>query len=504
MRGWFGGGGRGGGPWGPSGGQPWSRPPTDEDDETYGAIRSSLGGISRVARTGMGIVAGIGLYQNLTRAMELYEQRARGIIGIGMQLNLNFDEVGQTIDSLRGKYHILARDSLAGMQAMGRITGGFTGFSQAALIGTAFGIPVQEAAGQAALLQRITVPGVNPLATLLGTARQIGERGYEPMPPATLLQEPLAMAQMGAQFGGRVPVEFYGQMAGLIGGMGEQFQVPGAISQFYGQLAGGLNQAPDVGVHAIRMQSLAGLRDRRIAAGQSPVLNIGGIRYDLRNVFDMEAAAEVAGQSPEIMQSYQDTINQMIGGREELRSRAEFEILGGRKVPRPRILQMEQAGLFAPGRFGALGRPATIAADVETEAEGRLAIRRERPEFGPQRTEAEIQTGFERMGEPLVRMANELQLTMARTADSFRDGAIQLDKLNEALKTMSKDTQAVLGTLMMLSGNPAEMVLGGVMAGGAAASSMPSIYRWMLGIFGSGWSPNGQSAMPVLPTMPGP
>ena len=61
------------------------------------AARGLYGAVHGPARAALGVVAGVGVYQALTQAMALYEQRARGVLDIGMRTNLQFETTGQTI-----------------------------------------------------------------------------------------------------------------------------------------------------------------------------------------------------------------------------------------------------------------------------------------------------------------------------------------------------------------------------------------------------------------------
>jgi hypothetical protein len=499
---------------------PQRRPPAPDGPGRYQRVASAVeSGIGRfatdtvtnvrsIARTGLQVAAGVGVYQTLTHAMELYQERARGIIATGMQLNLNFDQVGNTIDRLRTNYQVLAHDSLGAMHAMGRVTGGFAGLDRAVAFGAAYGIAAPQAAAMAAQLQRQTQAGPNPLATMAGARHLYGVQ-YAPMDVGALLEETSRMAAIGAAGGGRAPAEYYKNVASLIGSMGQEYQTPGAIAQRFGAISERLDQPPDEATYALRMQAVAQLRTRRQAQGLGTVLNVGGVPLDLANTFEMEAALERVSLSPELQESMDLQAWQMSGGDPRLFPRAQYQMRGGGS--KFQALQEQRAIAAQPGRrYGGLGRPDVSTGAEEAVVPTRLQARAERPEFLPQAMEARFQGGLEDVGKVMVTLSNELKKTVADLAAVAREGAIDFGKLGDAMKDLSAPSRGLLGGLMALTAtNNATLALG---LGLAATAAIPAItgldwtptggHGQRLGpSIGAGLTPPGTS---LLPEKPGP
>jgi hypothetical protein len=411
-------------------------------------------GVRGTARGVLGAVAGIGLYQTITAAMEAYQQRARGVIDTGMQLTLSFDQIGATIDTVRHKYQFLAHDSLAAMQVAQRISGRPSTLAQAAPFAAAYGIPLSQATEMHELARRYT-GGANPLVTMLALGQRGVGPGITPMGPGALIEEGLSIAQIGAATGVQAPPEFYGRMQGLIGGMGDVYQTPGAQARVYGQLAQGLANAPDDAVLAIRFQALERLRQERVARGLGSTMTIGtgagAVTADLSTLWGKRVALSAAATQPEIIQAFERAAGELTGTRPELAGEGFERIVGGGQLSLIQSEQLRQRrGQFAT--LGLPGGPAT-ALGVE-EIQARLAARAERPEVEKfLAVVAEREAGLERLGEPLTRISMNLQQAMIGLFDSFDKGTINVSKLKEAFLELDASTKAVVGTLMAL-GSP--------------------------------------------------
>ena len=107
--------------------------------------------------------------------MQAYVERARGILDVQRQLNLAFDETGETVDLMRQGYRTLTHETLAAIQAMGRVTGRFEPGAAAAAPGAAaaYGIPAGQAGHLAGTLAMRVSPYGEPLARALAGSPRV-------------------------------------------------------------------------------------------------------------------------------------------------------------------------------------------------------------------------------------------------------------------------------------------------------------------------------------------
>lgn len=445
--------------------------PPDEDGGGggWGMVRRGWGRVSGVARQALTLAVGLNAYTALTHAMELYERRARGIISVGSQLSQNFDEIGAGIDSLRDKYQITSRESLPAMEALGRVTGGLAGLQGIGAYSAAYGVAPVHAAEQTARLQRQTIgAGGDPLALLGRLAGQIGNVGFKPMPLPNLADEAARMAEMGAALGSRVPIGVYGRQAALIGSLGEQYQVPGAISGVGGQLARGLNQAPNEAVYSLRWNAI-----QRYAQQHGNTFSHGGKQYDLSDPFDVETLMEQLSNVPQLKQAVMDEIDQSIQGQPNLRRRMVYEAFAGQQTTRQFARDLSDATVGRQNVFAreGAGTQAEEAA-VRAEMQQRLETRRQRPEFLPQAAEAQLEGGLEPVGKRLVTLSIEMQTAIVNMGKSMADGATAADALTKGLGKISRESYEILGVLTTLSAKDWWQALLGLAVTGAAQSDI--------------------------------
>lgn len=403
------------------------------------------------ARAALGIVAGIGAYQILTQSMHLYEQRARGIIDVGMRLNLQFDQTGQTIDRLRSRYAVLAHDSIEAMQTFGRYTGqgGGSALDAAVGFGAAYGISAPQAAALAGPMQQLTT-GSHPLRRFAAGARGPGGELPGGMAMETLLEEGPRMAAVGGTAAVSPSADFLGRMAGFIGGMGPRYRVPGAISGFYEQFSQGISQTQDPTTQMFRLRAIQQLGAQRQQAGLGP-LTIG--RGEDRETLDLNTflgqikALEMARQTPQIMEAYRQQALQLAGSNPQL-AEIEFQRLVGSglsPVQSGRLMRRAQA----VGGFEQLGQEGDIGREQRLEG-GRLQAREGRREFDIQRREAATERPMEIMGEPFLRAALNLREEIAKLGGAAADGTLSLTSLTGAIAGLEEPTKRLVGILTTL------------------------------------------------------
>jgi hypothetical protein len=432
----------------------------------------------------VGATAGLGLYQILTESMELYRQRARGIIDTGMQLDLNFTRVGESIDRLRDRYQILAHDSIAAMQAMGRVTGRDTpaAVDAALRMGTAYGMDPAQAGHLAGLLA-MRGTGTDPLARGFAGARAGFGRGTLPMAGGPLAEELTTIAGTGGAQAVPMPTGYYGGWLGFLTGLGQRYREPGQAAATYGQMAQGLTTAPDPTTLALRHRALT-----NVLRQQGPLLKLGegegAMTVDLRTMVGRRIAMEQAGQSPEIQEAYRGLNQQLFGNDPEQAGLGFHRIfMGGQGT----YGQSEQIRLGLAARGGVAGLPR--GATVQTEqalADDRLKTRGEQKEFTTvQAVEAAVQRPLEQLGAPLVKVGSDLRKALGDATDAFTGHKPLLEGLTQALRDLTPLTQAVVGLSMALTGqSQVTRVLGLSLMGTGALSGLAGGGDWQ----GTPWS----------------
>jgi hypothetical protein len=428
------------------------------------------------------VTAGVGIYSTLTESMELYRQRAQGIIDIGMQLDLQFDKAGHTINTLRDRYQVLAHDSIAAMQAMGRVTGGFTGIDDAVRFGVAYGITPAHAATMAGTLQMLS-GGTNPLARAAQAARQ-ESGGRLPMEMGALLEGVTQVAGVGGPSASGIDPAFYGRMLGLITQMGPGYRLPGAAAQFYGQFAAGVGPSADPVTRMVRQRALDRLMRERQDRGLGPQLQIGTHTVDLSTYVGRQQAMVLAAQSPEILEAYNRQAD-LLGPDPTTRALAFNRLIGGGKLD---LVQSEDLRKLAGrGGFARLGMPGGGLSEDAIAAE-RLAARQGRPEFATQLAQALSESGLEKLGAPLVQASNELRQALVTLAEVIRDGKFGQESLERAMTALSTQTMLLMGSIISLGSNSTvgQLLGASMLAAGAGAGIVDSLMN--LPGLKSGWS----------------
>jgi hypothetical protein len=188
------------------------------------AMLGKFGGVLRqVAALGVGFSA----VQMIGQAMQAYEDRALGILDVGRQLDEQYGTIDTTLTALGKRYQVTAREGVAAMSLLGRVTGtvetATLATTDAAQVGRMFGMSPAAAAAMQANLIQYSPQGEPNLAALVGVftqARQRGELGRMSFPrfggeaaqvaeiggfgtPLTGVAEAGDITRMMAGFGGR-------------------------------------------------------------------------------------------------------------------------------------------------------------------------------------------------------------------------------------------------------------------------------------------------------------
>jgi hypothetical protein len=195
-------------------------------------------GAQGLARGVLGVGAGIGIYDTLTKSMSVYQERARGVLDVGARLNQQYDETSGYLTELGRDYHLLGHDAIAGMQALTRVTGGLRPLEDVATYAQAYRVPFAQAAGMAGALEQLTISHGQPFARLLATLGP-SRRGLPDTP--TRIEEALGVAGAGGPGMPEMPEEFTGRLTNLIQQMGHRYTLPGAATAVAGQVMEGLN-----------------------------------------------------------------------------------------------------------------------------------------------------------------------------------------------------------------------------------------------------------------------
>jgi hypothetical protein len=367
-------------------------------------------GFAVAGPAGAAIGAGVALLgEGLAKASDAaqaWQQRARGVLAVGQLLDQNFSGITTSIVRLNKEFDVLTSESVQAMDAMSRVTGRRDpeALHRAVGFGVAYGMAPAQAAGLAGTMAMLGAPSLHPLRAVAAGARNAFGTGGLPMRMDVLQEEAMRIAGIGGTAAVPMDPEYYGRIAGFVGGMGTRYQEPGAAAGFAERLARGVSTAPDPATLMLRHRAIdQWVADLR-AQGRSTEVTIGrGPNAELVDLTSYEGrriAMEQAWQSPELMDQYRRISEREFGFDPELRAIGFEKIVGGNQLgpteARRARRRAEQGGGFvqsltAPGR----ATPATEAA-LEAEREGR---RREAIEALPGRVEAAWQAMMERLGE---------------------------------------------------------------------------------------------------------
>jgi hypothetical protein len=406
---------------------------------------------------GAGAATGIGLgvaalYAGIVAAnkgMEIYEQRAKGVIAVGSLLGQNFDQVGQSIEMLRHDYQILNTESPQTMQALARITGRIDEptLRGIGVYSRAYGVSSVEASRDTGLLQRITTgAGVNPLA-LAGRLATPQGVGFTPMPLSEQTKEVLRIAQMGSQGGGRVPLAYFSRLTAMLGGLGEEMQVPGAASELAGRLMQGQDRAPSEAVYGLRVQALENYRrqhgNRFVHAGQV---------FDLSDPYDKDTLLERAGRIPELAAEFFKTGINLGGGPNAplgLQAEGIRQVYGGENISRFDARRMVTDPTYR-AKVEALGRPPTAEEEAQTVADlkARQDTLKARPEYAPEVIKARVEEMLEPAGAAIVNATTTIEKKLLDLKDSMLSTCGAVDQVTGGFK----DLQTILTPLITLLG----------------------------------------------------
>jgi uncharacterized membrane-anchored protein YhcB (DUF1043 family) len=405
--------------------------------------------------------------EGLAKASEAagaWQQRARGVLAVGQLLDQNFSGITASVVRLNKEFDVLTSESVQAMEALSRVTGRFDrdAYERAVGFGVAYGMAPAQAAGLAGTLAMLGAPSPHPLRAVAAGARNAFGTGGLPMRMDVLQDEATRIAGIGGTAAAAMDPEYYGRIAGFVGGMGPRYQLPGATAGFAERLARGVSTTPDAATLMLRHRAIdQWVADLR-AQGRSTEVQIGrgpnAERAELTSYEGRRIAMEQAWQSPELMDQYRRIVDQEFGFDPELRALGFERVVGGDQLgpteARRTRRRAEQGGGFAriltaPGR----ATPATEAA-LEAEREER---RRAAPEALPVRVEAAWQAMMERLGETfspkfletqlkLIEVEGKLEQTLreqfaslsAAVNTHFPTLGTQLEKLTTEVLTMNQ------------------------------------------------------------------
>jgi hypothetical protein len=434
-------------------------------------IGAAYGAIQGPARAAVGAIAGIGIYQTITHAMQLYEQRGKAVLELGMRQNMQFATIGSTIDTLRSKYQVLAHDSIAALGAMGRVAGPAATralLEPSARLGLGFGLTVPEAAEIGGRLSRVTT-GRSPMAQILSAAqRTYGGRAFsERMEPAAQLEEATRMAMMHGGQGIQAPAGLYGGLLGFFGRMGEQYLLPGEASSAYGRFAAGLGPSGNPVIEAQRFLAVDDLRRRREARGQGSVIQRGRDTFDLATHVGRLAYMEQAGQEPELMEAYRQRALTLAQGNPQHEAFLYQQLVGGGQTSMTDTLRQLREAQAVGGfqNLPALDRGGTAAKEGEVGAN--LAVRAIQPEFVHALRQALAEARLEKVGEPLVTAADKLTMAMLGLIDGIGANGLtgSISELQKAVASLDDPTKKIASALLLASGSWPGMAAGAALGG---------------------------------------
>jgi hypothetical protein len=427
-----------------------------------GAVQGAYGMVHGPARAALGITAAVGVYQTLTQAMQLYEQRARGVIDIGMRQDLQFDKTGDTIDRLRKDYYVLAHDSLAAMRTFGRATGlGPEAVIPSVRFGAAYGIDPAHAGAIGGALQMLTAGGRYRMAEVAAGARAEGRGRGLPMAMEPFLEEATTMAGMaGAGTGLTVPAGYIGRWQGIIGQMGERYRMPGQTARMFGEIQEGLGPSNDPGIAAIRARAFrAG--GRFVTVGQGA----NAEQLDLETGLGILKAQEALPDSPELQQRVWVETKRMFPDQPEMQAVAFQRLFGGGRLPYLKSGQLQRQ-LEAGGGPGRAAVPGDVVGE-DQKAIARLGARDARPEAQIQIREAKTEPRMEQLGEPLVTAVGQMREAVGKMSEVFMEGNVNMKSLAGTISGLDDRTLKLIGVLETLSSNSALGIALGLATAGA-------------------------------------
>jgi hypothetical protein len=413
-----------------------------------------IGGPWGALAGGGAALLGVGL-QKAGEAMGAWQQRARDVLQVGQLLDQNFGGITKQVIGLNKEFDVLSGQSLEAMEAMSRFTGRLpedqalrrvTGF------GVAYGMTSAQAGGIAGSLAMLGV-GANPLARVAAGARNAFGAGGLPMRMDVLQEEAVRIAGIGGTAAPPMDPEYYGRIAGLVGGMGSRYQLPGAAAGFAERLAQGVTQAPDELTMMLRHRALEQIYQERRRQGRPTTLDIGqGANretVDLASFQGRRIAMELAAQSPEILESYRRTAQQEGAGNPETEALMFERLVGGGRLGPTEAGRLQRRVAGQGGFVQALEAPGRATAESEQAIiDQREAARRAAPEALPGRVDAATQAMMERLGGEFAPKFLEAQLKLVEVEGKLEEAVrTQLGTLSNTIATYFPNLGTDLGKL---------------------------------------------------------
>jgi hypothetical protein len=415
-------------------------------------------GFRRGATIARDAAVGLSLAGGIAEAEDLYTRRARGIISVGMSLTQSFASVSRALDVYRQQFTISGPDMVRAMHAYGGIMGKVDapGFENALRFGTAYGIDPEKAGHLGAMAQRLSL-GVNPLSIAQGTyTTRMG--GRTSMATEQVTDEVLRMMQQAGARGVQLPAEYFGNLAGMIGGIGPHMQVPGAISRFAEHLTQGVNQSPDLATYAFRQNAIQEMLAERRRTGASTLVDLGGgVQADLSEMHGRRLLAENASASPQLMEMYRQRSIRMAGGNKELEKTFFAEYVTGQGLNALQAEQLRQQAEQTKGGFlGLRTFPGQGSNLSQQEQVRQLSERSQQTEFqNVDLPRVSAERGMEFIGASFVKARNEIREAIGKVGESLGDQVLTWDRLDKVLQNVSGQTVILVGALQALSAQSA-------------------------------------------------
>jgi hypothetical protein len=426
-----------------------------------------------------GALMGVGVYQSLTEAMELYRQRAKGVIDVGMQLDTNFKQVGESVDRLRTRYAVLAHDAFGAIAARGRITGeqnpaateNDVGF------GVAYGMDPARAATLGATMRMMGGNrGIAPMLRLAASAREsYGRGGGLPMEMGALQEAGVRMMSLGGAAAPAISPDIVGNWQGFIANLGTRYRMPGEMEAAYGRFAEGMGPAQDPTTQGLRFRITERWAARRQAAGLGSTIDIGDLtNVPLNTLLGRKVAMENVRNLPDLQEEGRRFVSEMAGPSLTERVGLFNQVIFGGRLSDTEALRVYRN--VKPGTFAGMGRPGNMAAE-DVEAVKRLTLREHDPSFAPQKVAAGLEAGLETLGRPLVDANNQLKQVLIDLTKTLQEGR-PWEALQKAMTDLQTPLAGLAGVIIALGSNStAGQALGTLLIGNSLMGT---------GIFGTG------------------
>jgi len=406
-----------------------------------GAFGRAFGGLGRRALGGLGMglagtALGVSAFQFLQEGRQVYEDRFRGILQIGYQLDTQWGKLVGTLDTLRHGFQLTTRDALTAMRTMAATTGQDPSVLLGAVgVGRAYGFEAEVPR----LFAQLSMLGANPtpnLAQLTGQYNQF-VRGRANISMQRFLSEVGQIAEVGGLRAAPLDESDYGMIAQRFVGMGGRFAAhpAAAYAEQYGRLE---SPTSPFGMGG-RYMAIADLAQRQRYLRLGP-----GELIDIRNPLGVVAAMQQAAQLPEVQRAYFERARAMGGGDETRGINAYMELSG--------ISNVRQATLeYRSFAAGQQPRPANLgqetanidrirkAADENEEAQKGELLRRK-----DINNEILSET---KLLDSLEKVQGNLVETTGKVIQKFDETGNAVQALGEGIKTINEQSVRLLGNL---------------------------------------------------------